>query len=128
MITKVRSVGIYCRDQKKAREFWTDTMGFDLIQDAPMDPSNADGPRWIEVRAPGDDTILVLFTPEGEEGMIGRFSNVIFECDDLQKTYEDLSGKGVEFPTKPTKEFWGWWATFKDPDGNEYGLGPPPEG
>jgi hypothetical protein len=29
----------------------------------------------------------------------------------------------VEFPDPPHKEFWGWWAMFKDPDGNSYGLG-----
>jgi lactoylglutathione lyase len=128
MITRVRSVSIYCRDQDAARAFWTDTMGFDLIQDTPMDPETTSGARWIEVRAPGDDTILVLFTPPGEEGNIGTFSNLVFECDDIQKTYEDLSSKGVEFPTPPEEQYWGWWATFKDNDGNEYGLGPAPTG
>jgi catechol 2,3-dioxygenase-like lactoylglutathione lyase family enzyme len=124
MITRVRSAGIFCRDQKAAKDFWTDTMGFDLVQDSPMDPDDPDsGLRWIEVRAPGDDTILVLFTPEGDEGRIGQFSNLIFECDDVQKTYEDLSSKGVEFPTKPEKQFWGWWAMFQDNEGNSYGLG-----
>ena len=124
MITRVRSAGIFCRDQQAAKAFWTEKMGFDLIQDVPMDPSNPDsGPRWIAVRAPGDDTILVLFTPEGQEDRIGQFSNLIFECDAIEKTYEDLSSKGVEFSTKPEKQFWGWWAEFKDNDGNRYGLG-----
>jgi predicted enzyme related to lactoylglutathione lyase len=124
MITRVRSAGIFCRDQQAAKAFWTEKMGFDLTQDVPMDPSNPDsGPRWIAVRAPGDDTVLVLFTPEGQEDRIGQFSNLIFDCDDMEKTYEDLSSKGVEFSTRPEKQFWGWWAVFKDNDGNEYGLG-----
>jgi lactoylglutathione lyase len=123
MITKVRSVGIFCRDQQAAKEFWTDKLGFELVQDVPMDPSGQSDARWLEVRAPGDDLILVLFTPEGEEDRIGQFSNVIFECDDIPKTHEELSAKGVEFPTPPEEQPWGWWATFRDNDGNEYGLG-----
>ncbi len=32
--------------------------------------------------------------------------------------------KGVEFPTEPKLESWGkWWATFKDSEGNEFGMG-----
>jgi catechol 2,3-dioxygenase-like lactoylglutathione lyase family enzyme len=29
----VRSVGIYVGDQDRAKEFWTQVMGFDLLQD-----------------------------------------------------------------------------------------------
>lgn len=33
-----------------------------------------------------------------------------------------MSGKGVEFTEKPKKEPWGYYAMFKDPDGNEFWL------
>jgi len=127
MITRARSAGIFCRDQQAAKEFWTGKLGFQVVQDVPMDPSGQSDARWLEVMAPGDDLVLVLFTPEGQEDRIGTFSNVLFECDDIQATFEELSARGVEFPTPPKEEFWGWWATFKDNDGNEYGLGPAPE-
>jgi len=65
----------------------------------------------------------VLFTPPEQRDRIGTFSNVLFECDDIQKTYEELRAKGVEFAEAPMQQFWGWWAVFKDPDGNSYGLG-----
>ncbi len=29
----------------------------------------------------------------------------------------------VEFTKEPSEEFWGWWAQFKDSEGNEFGLG-----
>lgn len=121
MISRVRSVGIYVRDQQRALEFYTDTLGFELIQDTPMG-QEPDSSRWIEVRPPGGDTILVLFTPQDQEDRIGTFSNVMFECDDVWRTYEELSARGVAFPDEPRKEFWGWWAVFQDPDGNIYGL------
>ena len=122
MINRVRSVGIYVRDQDAAKRFYTETLGFELLQDTPM----ADGAsaRWIEVKPPQDDLILVLFTPPGQEDRIGGFSNVLFHTDDIQATFEELRAKGVEFTTEPRKEYWGsWWAQFKDPEGNEFGLG-----
>ena len=44
---------------------------------------------------------------------------VNFEVEDIQKAYEELKGKGVEFVRTPGQEVWGgWFATFVDPDGN----------
>ncbi|BDG60388.1 VOC family protein [Caldinitratiruptor microaerophilus] len=66
---------------------------------------------------------LLLVTPQGQENRIGTFSNVIFLRDDMERTYAELTARGVEFPTPPQRAPWGkWWATFRDPDGNEYGL------
>jgi catechol 2,3-dioxygenase-like lactoylglutathione lyase family enzyme len=122
MAATVYSVGIYCRDQDAAKRFWTDTMGFELVRDEPMGPEG--GPRWIEVRPPAQDVKLVLYTPDGQEDRIGTFSNVLFEVDDVNALYEELTGKGVVFAGPPEKAPWGrWWAQFQDPDGNSYGLG-----
>jgi uncharacterized glyoxalase superfamily protein PhnB len=128
VLTKVRSVGIYVSDQQRALNFYRDALGCDVVADLPM--GEGDGAqRWIEVKLPGDDTKLILFTPEGQENRIGEFSNLIFHCDDMERTYEELSGRGVEFPTPPEKASWGqWWAVFQDPDGNKYGLGLESEG
>jgi catechol 2,3-dioxygenase-like lactoylglutathione lyase family enzyme len=128
VLTKVRSVGIYVSDQQRALDFYRDALGCDVVADLPM--GEGDGAqRWIEVKLPGDDTKLILFTPEGQENRIGEFSNLIFHCDDMERTYEELSGRGVEFPTPPEKASWGqWWAVFQDPDGNKYGLGLESEG
>ncbi|GAC1528289.1 MAG: glyoxalase superfamily protein [Chloroflexota bacterium] len=122
MISAVRSVGLYIGDQDRAKEFWTNTMGFELLQDTPMGEDFGGG-RWIEVTPPDKNIILVLFTQDEARGQIGTFSNVIFTADDIEKTYEELRSRGVEFAEPPTKQFWGWWAVFKDPDGNSYGLG-----
>jgi catechol 2,3-dioxygenase-like lactoylglutathione lyase family enzyme len=122
MLTAVRSVGIYVGDQDRAKEFFTGTLGFELVQDTPM----GEGPgaaRWIEVAPPDRNVILVLFTPEGDEDRVGTFSNVLFGYDDIQTTHGQLAARGVEFTEEPSRQFWGWWAVFKDPDGNSYGLG-----
>jgi lactoylglutathione lyase len=122
VLSSVRSVGIYVGDQDRARKFFTETLGFELLQDTPM----GEGPgaaRWIEVAPPDRNVILVLFTPDEQQDRIGTFSNVLFDCDDILATHKELAGRGVEFAEEPSQQFWGWWATFKDPDGNTYGLG-----
>ncbi len=122
MIRSVRSVGIYVDDQDRAKEWYTQALGFQLLQDTPMG-EGAGAPRWIEVAPPDRNVILVLYTPDEHRDRIGTFSNVLFDCDDIQATHEELRAKGVEFVEAPTRQFWGWWAVFKDPDGNTYGLG-----
>ncbi len=123
MITKVRSVGMYVADQQRARDFYTDVLGCELVADVPMGEEEG-APRWIEVRFPRDETRLILFTPPGQEDRVGTFSNLIVHCDDIERTYEELSGKGVEFTTTPERAEWGqWWAVFKDSEGNQIGLG-----
>jgi len=122
MLTSVRSVGIYVGDQERAKRFYTEALGFDLVQDTPMG-AEPDSPRWIEVAPPDKNVLLVLYTTDDQKDRVGTFSNVLFDCDDIEKTYDELRAKGVEFTEAPTRQFWGWWAVFKDPDGNSYGLG-----
>jgi uncharacterized glyoxalase superfamily protein PhnB len=125
MITGIRFATIYVRDQDRALEFWTTKLGGKVQLDTPMgdDPK---GPRWIEVKLPGD-TYLVVFDvtagPGGDdrEGM----SNLWFQSDDIDATYADLSAKGVEFPVPPQQAPWDpsqRWGQFADPDGHLYGL------
>ncbi len=125
MIGGVRSVSLYVGDQDRAKAFWTETVGFELLGDTPM--GDGDGvPRWIEVAPPDRQVIVVLFTAPDDEQLrrIGTFSNVVFTCDDVQQTHKELVARGVEFTEEPRIEFWGgWWSVFKDPDGNIYGLG-----
>ena len=118
----VDKVNLNVRDQDAAKAFWVETMGFELVQDTPMSPE-PDSPRWIEVRGPDDGVELILFSPQFDETRIGQLGPILFTCADIQQAYADLSARGVEFGDAPRKEFWGWWATFKDNEGNLYGLG-----
>jgi predicted enzyme related to lactoylglutathione lyase len=127
MITKAAFVGIYVTDQDRALEFYRDRLGFEVKMDVPMGAMSpegqAEGVRWIDVVPPGADTSFTLYTPPGMENRVGGFSNIVFDTDDIQKTFAELTERGVEFTQEPKMEAWGWWAQFKDPDGNEFGLG-----
>ena len=116
MITHLKFVGIPTRDQDRALAFYTDKMGFKVVTDQPMGP----GQRWIELRVGQSESRVVLFTPEGHENRIGTTFNGAFACDNVERTYEELTARGVEFTAPPKKEPWGTFATFKDPDGNQF--------
>ena len=119
MIKAVKFVSIPVRDQDKALEFYTKGMGFGISTDQPMGPGQQ---RWIELKIPGADTRVVLFTADGHEDRIGTFSGVSFATDNVEKTYTELSARGVEFSEGPTKQPWGTYAIFKDVDGNQFVL------
>ena len=54
--------------------------------------------------------------------MWAHSSTARFGCDDVEYTYDKLKTKGVEFIAPPTKQPWGTFSTFRDPDGNTYVL------
>ena len=118
MIKQMKFAGISVRDQDAALEFWTKKVGFRVATDQPMGP----GQRWIELSIPGAQTGLVLFTPDGHEDRVGTFFNGSFGCDDVDYTYKQMSERGVKFTEAPTKQPWGTFAKFEDPDGNTFVL------
>ena len=118
MIKSIKFTSIPVRDQDRALAFYTEKLGFVVATDQPFD----DRQRWIELRIPGADTRLTLFTPDGHEDRIGTFSGISFVCDDVEKTHKELAARGVEFTQAPKKESWGTSAIFKDVDGNTFVL------
>ena len=118
MIRKIKFTSIPVRDQDRALTFYVQTLGFILVTDQPMGP----GQRWIELRPPKGDAGLALFTPQGHEDRIGTFTGISMECDDVQKTYEELRARGVEFVKPPKSESWGTSAILQDSEGNQIVL------
>ena len=119
MIKGIKFVGIPVRDQDRALRFYTEKLGFRILTDQEF----TDQQRWIELSIPGAETGLALFTPDGHEDRIGTFVNMSLQCDNVQKTFEELRDRGVEFVQEPKTEPWGTSAIFKDPDGNTFVLG-----
>lgn len=116
----VSQISIYVEDQAAAVEFWTLKMGCTLTRDMPYGEA-----RWIEVEPPGGGARLGIFRAgPGLPGLRRDHPNyVLFEADDITKTYEELSARGVEFIQPPVEEPWGWSATFKDNEGHLFHLG-----
>lgn len=118
MIRGIKFVGVPVRDQDTALKFWTEAIGMKVVTDQPFN----DKQRWIELKVPGAETGISLFTPEGHESRIGQFQSISFWSDDVLATAAAMKQKGVVFAQEPKKEHWGTSAVFKDPDGNMYVL------
>jgi len=133
MITKMNHVSIYVLDQESAHDFYVDKLGFKVHTDAPMGP----GKRWLTVTPPDQPDLEIalmlidegmMFTKDSAAKMrelvkSGTFGFGVFQCNDLNATYEELTAKGVEFTKPPTEEFYGYEALFKDDSGNWFSLG-----
>ena len=106
------AVRIWTDNLEKTRAFYTETLPFEMKFDG------ADQ-GWIIVETPSIDLIL-----EADDGGSGsRYVGLSFWVDDIQETYRELSGKGVEFVDQPRKQEWGGWlADFKDCTGNTLTL------
>ena len=118
MIKAVKFVSVYVSDQDAALAFYTEKLGFAIVTDQPMGPDS----RWIELRIPGAETGVVIVKPMMPEHRVGGFMNLSFLADDVRKTYDELSARGVDFVQPPKVEHWGTSAVFKDPDGNTFAL------
>jgi predicted enzyme related to lactoylglutathione lyase len=122
VIEGVQKLVVEVEDQDRALRFWTEALGFEVVQDAMYREE-----RWLEVRTPDKNTILVLELrqgdpPTGPEEL--PTSNIFFYCDDLSQTYEELRTREVEFPQPPVEQSFGWWSMFQDNEGNRFALQP----
>jgi len=120
-IKGVHKILVSVTDLQRAKTFWSETVGFKVTTDVPYD--DADG-RWIELTSP-DGMIFVLNVVEAvDTGTTPDLptANYFFYADDVEQAYRELSAKGVEFPAKPVKQPWGWWAMFTDSEGNRFAL------
>jgi predicted enzyme related to lactoylglutathione lyase len=118
MIKRIKFLGIPVRDQDRALSFYTEKLGFRVLTDQQFSETQ----RWIELSIPGAETGIVLFTPDGQQDRIGTFVNTSWEVDNIDKTYAELQGKGVEFAGPPEKQPWGTFLKMKDSEGNQIVL------
>ena len=118
MISHVKFVSIPTSNQDRSLAFYTEKLGFKLVTDQPYD----DKQRWIELRIGSSDTRFVLFTADDHADRMGKSFAGALACNDVQKTYDELVAKGVEFVGPPEKQPWGTYAVFKDPDGTQFVL------
>lgn len=108
---KFASVAVVVSDTKKAKTWYTETLGFRVVDD--------DGNHWVTVAPEGANVALHLCQgPPLEPGNSG----IAFATDDVGASAAELQNKGVKF-SQPAKESpAGTRARFVDPDGNEFLL------
>ncbi len=118
MIRGLKFVSIPVHNQDASLKFFTEKLGFKVTTDQFFSEKQ----RWIELKIPGAETGLVLFTPDGHENRIGDFQPLSFWCDDVFATAKIMKSHGVVFEKEPKREDWGTAAIFQDVDGNKFVL------
>jgi predicted enzyme related to lactoylglutathione lyase len=123
VIDGVSAVVVEVEDQERAKQFWTESLGFEVAQDAPYGEE-----RWLEVRTPDKAVTVILDLRKGPRPTAPDPSlptaDVSFYTHDLHRTHTELTARGVKFPQPPVQQPFGWWSVFEDPDGNRFALVP----
>ena len=130
MLKQLTNVQVWVDDQDEALAFYTEKLGLELREDVTV-PEMGNF-RWLSVGVPGQpDVAIVLmavpgppvFDDETREQIRsllakGASGGLFFATDDLQRSYEELKSRGVEFQQEPTEQPYGIDAGFRDPSGN----------
>lgn len=116
MITNIATVAVYVEDQQKAKDFWINKAGFEVKAEFPMGP-NA---YWLEVAPSNAQSHLVIYPKSMMPGNENMKASIVFTCDDVIKTYNEMKEKGVAFKEEPKEMQWGTFVQFSDEDGNQF--------
>jgi predicted enzyme related to lactoylglutathione lyase len=126
MITHVSIVSIFVQDVDESKKFYTDVLGFQEKDDITL----GEGYRWCTVVHPAQPELalnLAVPGPPLAPDMVeaikralsgGTMPGIGVNVDDCQKTYEDLSARGVDFVQPPSTRPYGTEAVCRDNSGN----------
>jgi len=121
-------ISLIVRDYDEAIAWFTDRLGFTLVEDT-YQP--AQDKRWVVVAPagapPGATTILLAraSTPE-QAAFIGNQAGgrvfLFLQTDDFWRDYEAYRTRGIRFAREPKDEAYGTVAVFEDLYGNLWDL------
>ena len=131
---KIANAQLWVHDQDEALAFYTEKVGMEVRADVTV--PELGNFRWLTVGPPGQtDVSIVLMaipgppvmdaeTAEQVKTLMGKgFAGTVFlTTDDVQASYEELKGRGVEFVEEPEERPYGIDSGFRDPSGNNFRL------
>ena len=126
--------GVWVHDQDEAVAFYTEKLGWELRADVTLPEFG--NYRWLTVGPPGQADVSVLLnaipgppivdevTAEQIRSVMakGWGGNVLLTTDDVQRDFEELSARGIEFTEAPEERPYGIDSAFRDPSGNQFRL------
>ena len=118
-------VALLVRDYDEAIKFYTQSLGFQLIEDTDL----GDGKRWVRVRPPestGTDLLLAKEVNPEQASRIGNQTGgrvfLFLHTHDFWSDYRAMTERGVKFCRPPSEESYGTVAVFADLYGNQWDL------
>jgi catechol 2,3-dioxygenase-like lactoylglutathione lyase family enzyme len=116
-VQDVAVVSMPVSDPERAKAFYVDTLGFELLRDDESVP----GIRWVQVAPKGSPTSLTLVT-WFDSMPPGSLRGLVIRSDDIDADYKRLAERGVQFEGPPKRQPWATETVFSDPDGNSIVL------
>jgi catechol 2,3-dioxygenase-like lactoylglutathione lyase family enzyme len=133
MLKQLTHTQVWVHDQDEALAFYTEKLGMELREDVTV--PELGNFRWLSVGVPGQDVSITLMAIPGPpvfdedtrkqiHALLARGAagGLFFSTEDIQRSYEELKGRGVEFLQEPTEQPYGIDAGFRDPSGNQFRM------
>ena len=118
-------VTLLVRDYNEALAFFTNAIGFRVIEDTPLD----EGKRWLLVAPPGSNGTSLLLAEAATPEQIASVGNqtggrvfLFLHTDDFWRDYRQMKERAVKFLEAPREEAYGTVAVFADLYGNKWDL------
>ncbi|MGH2443606.1 MAG: glyoxalase superfamily protein [Chloroflexota bacterium] len=113
---KLELVMVPVSDVDRAKAFYTDQVGFNADYDVRV----SEEVRFVQLTPPGSACSIAI--GEGlTDAPPGSVPNLQVVVSDVESARAQLVERGVE-ATEVEKQDWGWFVSFKDPDGNPWTL------
>jgi catechol 2,3-dioxygenase-like lactoylglutathione lyase family enzyme len=120
-IRRISVISIPVSDPDRAKAFYAETLGFDVLSDSEF----GDGRRWIQLAPEGSGNTSITLTTWFDDYPPGTVRGNLLEVRDLDDAKVELTHRGLEFPGDDMDTPWGRFADFADPDGNRWSLHEP---
>ena len=111
-LDKLIMIHMAVNDMDKAKEFYTDKLGFEATGDYAQD-----GGRWVPLALPGGGASIILTT--FLENLKPGTMKVYVSTPNIEVAYKELKAKGVEPTSAIANDQYGKRFSISDPDGNK---------
>ena len=125
MDQQIAQVAIVVADYDEAIAFYTQKLGFALLEDRQLSPSK----RWVLVMPKGTGHCALLLAKADNDLQKSRIGNqtggrvfLFLLTDNFWRDYEQFVENGIKFIRQPAEEIYGTVAVFEDLYGNLWDL------
>ena len=94
-------------DPKASRDWYVANFGFQVEFEVPER-------NQIAIK---DDADFTIFLYRPESAIAGVKCSLTLEVKNVDTKYQELRDRGIAFENPPAKQFWGYGAELRDPDG-----------
>jgi catechol 2,3-dioxygenase-like lactoylglutathione lyase family enzyme len=122
-------IALVVRDYDEAIAFFTQSLGFEVLEDSASKDRLGQDKRWVLVAPPnsrGTSLLLARASTPEETSRIGNQTGgrvfLFLHTDDFWRDYRQMTARGVKFREKPREESYGTVAVFEDLYGNKWDL------